>query len=302
MTVVLVFVSILARPLCAESDVIVNDVAVYPESITALTDGTVIVGSEGPPFIYRARPGTHVADRWIKLSDDVVTTRGLLADAKTRTLWVCELMPPESDPGPQRHSFLRSYDLISGKAKKSYALPGPTNFCNDIAVSPKGTVYVSDTYNGAILKLSKGKILDVWLTDPLLVGVDGITFVDHTLYVSNILTGHVYRVPDAPNGLAGQLAAVTLSRPLGRPDGMRAQGRRLFVTEKETGTISELKLHGDHATVVVLKEGFVTPTAIEPVGKTLWVGESKLRFLTDPQLRGQDPGQFRVYALPMPRP
>jgi sugar lactone lactonase YvrE len=302
LTVVLAFGLLLASPLRAENRVIVNDDMVYPESGTALADGTVIVGSKGHPFIYRALPGKHSADRWIKLSDDFVTTRGLLADPKTGTLWVCALMPPESDAGPKRHSALQSYDLISGKEKKRHALPGATNFCNDIAVSPKGTVYVSDTYNGKVLKISDSGALEVWLSDPLLIGVDGITFVDSTLYLNNILTGHVYRVSNAPNKAAGQLVDITLSRPLGRPDGMRAQGKRLFVTEKDTGIVSELKLQGDQATVVALKEGLGAPTAVEPVGKTLWIVESKLHFTTDPKFQGQDPGKFYIYALPIPTP
>jgi hypothetical protein len=54
-----------------------------------------------------------------------------------------------------------------------------------------------------------------------------------------------------------------LSQPVVRPDGIRAQGDRLFVAENGAGRVSEVKLHGHQATMVVIKDGYVTPTAVQ---------------------------------------
>jgi hypothetical protein len=50
----------------------------------------------------------------------------------------------------------------------------------------------------------------------------------------------------------------------------------------------------------VIKDGYQAPTAVSPTGNTLWVGESKFNYRRDPELRGQDPGPFKAYALPLP--
>ena len=64
-------------------------------------------------------------------------------------------------------------------------------------------------------------------------------------------------------------------RPTRRPSGADCFG---FITD------------GDVATVRVLEEGYMTPTAVQPMGDTLWVGESKLAYKLDPRRQGQDPG------------
>jgi hypothetical protein len=54
-------------PALAERTVTVADRDIFPESITALPDGTVILGGMLQPWIYRARPGAATAERWIDL-------------------------------------------------------------------------------------------------------------------------------------------------------------------------------------------------------------------------------------------
>ena len=269
----------------AASDVTIDDTLVYPESITALADGTVIAGSANKPIIYRAGPGQTLAKAWIQLTGQGnVTTLGVLADTKAKTLWVCQSEQQEGTPAPPRRTILRTFDLKTGKDKQSYPLPGATNTCNDIAIAADGTAYISDTANGQILRLKRGGGLELWLQDPSLAGIDGLTFVKGALYVNSVTQSTILRVPMNKDGSAGTPVLIALSQPVGRPDGMREQAGRLFVAENGSGKVSELKLEGDKATVVVIKEGFITPTAVQPVGKILWVGEAKFAYRRDPKL------------------
>jgi sugar lactone lactonase YvrE len=287
----------------AASDVSVNDTDVYPESITATADGTVIVGSHNKPIIYRARHGETAAQPWIHLiGEATVTTFGVLADSKSKTLWVCESHQKNtSTTASPRHSVLRTFDLETGEAKESWPLPGDTNLCNDIAIAADGTAYISDTTNGQILRLRRRGQLEVWLKDSSLAGIDGLTFVGPMLYVDSVTQSTLLRVAIKKDGSPEAPVTIALSQPLSRPDGLRAQAGRLFVAENGASRVSELQLHGDAATVAIIKAGYVTPTAVQPVGTVLWVGDAKFAYLRDPKLQGQDPGPFKVYAVPLPK-
>jgi sugar lactone lactonase YvrE len=161
-------------------------------------------------------------------------------------------------------------------------------------------VFVSDTPNGRVLRLDRRAAkLDIWLQDSRLTGIDGLTFLGPTLYVNNVQTGHIYRLPMGADGKAGAPVDLTLSQPLQGPDGMRAANGRIYVAENRAGRISELTIQGDQASVRVIKDGYQMPTAVSPTGGTLWVGEAKLNYLFDAKLRGQDPGPFHAYALPL---
>lgn len=295
--------------LAAPGDVTVDDKQAFPESITSTAAGEVILGSLSQPVIFRAPAGSSTAEPWIHLKDaGDDSTLGVLADTRSHTLWACVRMPNPPAPGaapprglPPSHSVLRAFDLRTGQVRASYRLPGETSLCNDIAIAPDRTVFISDTPNGRVLRLDRhaGK-LDIWLQDASLRGIDGLTFLGATLYVNNVQTGHLYRIPTGSDGKAGAPVDISLSQPLQGPDGMRAANGRIFVAENRAGRVSELTVDGDHASVRVIKDGFQMPTAVSPTGGVLWVGEAKLNYLFDAKLRGQDPGPFKAYALPLP--
>jgi sugar lactone lactonase YvrE len=281
-------------------DVTINDTDVFPESLTATVDGTVIFGSSNKPTIYRALPGETLAQPWIHLTGHgAVSTLGVLADPDAQNLWACEIEQETGTPVPPRRSILRVFQLRSGADKGSYPLPGSANLCNDIAVASDGTVYISDTTNSKILRLKPHGVLEVWLQDAVLEGIDGLTFVGRTLYVNSITQSKVLRIPMKADGSARTPVLIRVSRPLAKPDSMRSAAGRLYVAENAAGRVSELRLDGDTATVVTIKEGYVTPTGVMPLGAVLWVGDGKLAFRSDPTLQGQDPGPFKAYGLPL---
>jgi DNA-binding beta-propeller fold protein YncE len=275
--------------------------------MTSTAAGEVIFGSSSEPTIFRAPAGTTIAEPWIHLKSEE-SSSGVLADTASNILWVCVQIPngqpqaaASSGRPPPSHSVLRAFNLRSGQVRGSFPLPGATSLCNDITIARDRTVYITDTPNGRVLRLkSRAGQLEIWLEKAELKGADGITFLADRLYVNNVQTGQIYRIPIAGNGDAGDPVQIQLSQALKGPDGMRSAGDKMYVAENGAGRVSELTIEGDQARVRVIKDGYQAPTAVSPTGNTLWVGESKFNYRRDPELRGQDPGPFKAYALPLP--
>jgi hypothetical protein len=258
------------------ADILIADTKSQPESLTAAPGGVLIVGSASSPFVYKVRSGSSTAEKFIDASAEGPGTFffGMLADASTNTLWTCQLTPAPNTTPVQRHTALRGFDLSTGEPKIRWNLPGDNTVCNDFSIGPDKALYLTDTANGKIYKLPAGaSSAELFLENRALMGIDGITFLDGTLYVNNVISNNLYRIPVDASGKAGQPVDIWMDQPVKGPDGMRAANGRLFVAENGSGKISAITVHGDKASVTVVKEGFNTPTGVEPAGDTLWIAE-----------------------------
>lgn len=267
------------------TEIQINDEMVSPESLTSSQDGTVFFGSTAKGTIYRAAPGAARAEAFIQPGNTgLINTLGVLADDKSSTLWVCSTaMGGRRGTPPVGETTLRSYDLKSGAVKKVYPFPGG-GFCNDMAVAPDGTTYATDTTGGRILRLKPGATaLEVWVTDPLLAVVDGITLLaDGAVYVNTFTTGRLIRVPVGKDGAAGPLVQLETSRPLVRPDGLRTVGANTMLQAEGEGRVEEITISGNRAEIRVLQEGLTGATAVTRVGNTAWVLVDRLKAVAVP--------------------
>ncbi len=258
------------------TEILVGDAKSQPESLTLAPGGVLIVGSASSPFVYKVRPGSSTAEKFIDASAEGPGTWffGMLADAASNTLWTCQLTPVPGTNPVKKHSALRSFDLSTGAPKLRWNLPGDDNTCNDFTIGPDKALYITDTANGRIYRLpSNASAADVFLEHRTLLGVDGITFLDGVLYVNNVFFNKLYRIPVDAAGKAGTPVDIWMDQPVRGPDGMRAANGKLYVAENGSGVISALTVNGDRANVTVLKDGLKTPTGIEPAGDTLWFTE-----------------------------
>ena len=256
--------------------VLVHDENSRPESLAVRPDGAVIAGSASSPYVYLLRKGSAVAERFIDASGEAPGTFffGQLADADTGTLWTCQLTPVPGTTPAVRHSSLRGFDLMSGKEKLRWNLPGDNSVCNDFSVGPDKALYISDTANAKIYRLAAGsQVPELFLENRQLLGVDGITFLDGVLYVNNVIFSKLYRIPVDAAGKAGAPVDIWMDAPVKGPDGMRAAKGKLFLAENGAGKVDALTIEGDVAHVTVLREGLNTPTGVEPSGDTLWFTE-----------------------------
>jgi hypothetical protein len=271
------------------AEILIGDAKSQPESLTAAPGGMLIVGSASTPFVYKVRSGSTTAEKFIDATADGPGTFffGMLADASSNTLWTCQLTPVPGTTPVQRHTALRGFNLETGAPKIRWNLPGDNSTCNDFAIGPDKALYISDTGNSKIYKLPAGATTaELFLEHRTLNGIDGITFLNGTLYVNNVISNNLYRIPVDAAGKAGQPVDIWMDQPVKGPDGMRAANGKLLVAENGSGKISAITVNGDKATVTVLKEGLNTPTAVEPAGNVIWIAER---------------GAGKAVSIPMPK-
>jgi hypothetical protein len=271
------------------AEILIGDAKSQPESLTVAPGGVLIVGSASSPFVYKVRAGSSTAEKFIDATAEGPGTFffGMLADASSNTLWTCQLTPvPDSTP-VRRHTALRGFDLATGAPKIRWNLPGDNTTCNDFAIGPDKALYITDTATGRIYKLPAGaSAAELFLEHRTLMGVDGITFLNGTLYVNNVIFNKLYRIPVDAAGKPEQPVDIWMDQPIKGPDGMRAANGKLYVAENGSGKISVLTVNGDRASVAVIKEGLKTPTGVEPAGDTLWIAER---------------GAGQAVSIPMPK-
>jgi hypothetical protein len=260
----------------SSAEILIVDEKSSPESLTVAPGGALIVGSASTPYIYKVPKGSTTAQKFVDASAEGSGTFffGMLADASTNTLWACQLTPVPNTTPVKRHTALRGFDLNTGAQKVRWNLPGESNTCNDFAIGPDKALYITDTTNNKIYKLSAGaSSAELFLEDRALNGIDGITFLNGTLYVNNVFSNNLYRIPVDASGKAGQPVDIWMDQPIKGPDGMRAANGKLLVAENGGGRISVITVNGDKASVKVIKEGLKTPTAVEPAGDIIWIAE-----------------------------
>lgn len=271
------------------AEILIVDAKSQPESLTVAPGGTLIVGSASTPFIYKVAAGATTAEKFVDASAEGPGTFffGMLADAGTHTLWACQLTPIPGTKPVKRHTALRGFDLTTGAQKMRWELPGDDSTCNDFSLGPDKALYISDTANGKIYKLAAGaSTAELYMEHRTLIGIDGITFLDGTMYVNNVIYNKLYRIPVDAAGKPGTPVDIWMDQPVKGPDGMRAVNGKLLLAENGTGQIAVLSVNGDKANVTVIKEGLKTPTAVEPAGDMIWVAER---------------GAGKAVSIPMPK-
>jgi sugar lactone lactonase YvrE len=272
---------------------------VFPENITALKDGTIIIGGQVSGEIYKAAPGAAKAETWVaKGAGGMFDVFGVLADEATNTLWVCSTdRRTRERPG----TSLMALDLKTAAVKGTYPFPGGGT-CNDVTIAKNGDAYAADTLKGRILRLGKGESgpMSVVVEDEKLVGADGIVFTpDGKLYTNTYGTGLLFRINLSPDGKTGTFTEITPSRKLTQPDGMRLGPKGVLYMTEGKGTLDRVTIKGDKATIETVRDGFLVPASVAFVGNTAWVVETKFNYQREPALKGMEPGLYHAYAVPL---
>jgi len=285
-------------------DIKILDSGVYPESVTSAVDGSIFVGSV-KGNVYRAEPGANTASAWIRATpgNGIQTIFGVLADDASNTLWLCSVPNFLGGKRSQAVSSLMAFDLNTAGQKGTYPLPPPAAVCNDITIAADGTAFISDTSNGRIFTLAPGTDkLELYGEDKSLVGIDGLVFSgDGTLYVNNVRSNKLMRVETNSDGSMAGLTTLTVSHELGGPDGFRLiKGNRFLLAEGSIGRLSIVTIEGENATLTVLDDTLESTPGVTLVRDTAYVIESNIKYLLNPDFKGQQPDAFMIYARKMP--
>jgi sugar lactone lactonase YvrE len=288
----------------SRGDIIIDGRNVHPESITSTADGSIFIGSMSGT-IYRAGPQDRVARPFItpNAENGLRATYGVLADERGGRLWVCSVAPFGPSPGPQQPSAVVAFDLKTGALAGRWPFPAPGGTCNDIAIAADGAAYATDTPGGRILKLAKGgSALEVVASHQSLRGIDGIAFGPRgEMYINNVQRHELWRVELTANPAEPKLTLLQASQKMDGPDGLRPiGGNRFLQAESSGGRITLVTIEGDRAEITLIRQLESTP-GVTLVGSTIYTIDGKINYLIRPELRGQDPGEFRAIAIPMPR-
>jgi sugar lactone lactonase YvrE len=285
------------------TEIVLPGKGIFPESITSTADGTLIIGSLGHGNVSRIAAGKTAAEEWIKPGTGGLNgVLGVYADEKGKNLWVCS----NNLENKGEATSVKAFDLKTGALKGTYPLPGDGPLCNDIATAADGTAYVTDTRQGSVLMLRPGgKALELVVKDPLLAGADGLAFGDTTiLYVNSVSANKLLRLDLGPDGKSKGVIELKLSRPIDRPDGMRAIGKNRLLLAENSGKMSIVTFEGpglQNAMIKTIKEGLESTPGVTATRGMAWIVEGKLNYRNDPALKDKDPGTFKMYAVPLPK-
>ena len=279
---------------------------------TSTTDGTLYVGRLGDGGIVRVKPRATESTIFVQPgASGSRSISGVFADEASNTLWACSndlsaLGAPAT--GSDKGSALKAFDLKTGNGKRSISLPGSHAFCNDFTVDAKGSVYVTDSANPTILKLSAGAAkFEVFAQDSAFsapqsggAGLDGITFgSEGNLYVTTYTAGKLVRV-EVKGGKARRITALSGNHQLNFPDALRTLGNKSFLLAEGSGTLDRVVIQGDTFAVARVHGGFATPTSVARIGMTAWVTEGNLTYFFDASKKNLSPSlPFRIYTIPL---
>jgi DNA-binding beta-propeller fold protein YncE len=132
-------------------------------------------------------------------------------------------------------------DLASGAIVIRHAIPG-ASFVNDVAVSGDGTIYATETMQGAVYAIKDGAV-DLLVMDPALAGANGIVVDGSRLLVAtlgDLSQGFENLKPSTVKAVDLASKAITdygSSRPVGMLDGIELTNGGVLVTDNGGGRV-----------------------------------------------------------------
>jgi hypothetical protein len=202
-----------------------------------------VAAKDGNGFISRVSPAGEILDlRWIDGATDGVTLHapkgmGLLGD----TLIVADI------------DHVRLFDRVSGEPIDDWAVDGAT-FLNDVAVSPGGTIYVSDTgvrFDGEEPEDSGTSGIHAFSGDGSrrtvdtgdLTGINGLAASGRRLYGVSYGSGRIFVIEDGTLSELPELPGLGL-------DGIVVSQHGLLISDWDTETVYLLRENGSVSAVV----------------------------------------------------
>ncbi len=206
----------------AEEGLVAEGIAADPR------DGTLWVGSIARRKIVRVSPAGEASDFASGEPSGLGEVLGMKVDPSRSLLWA--VSNRKAGPGGAARSVLHAFDLASGVPRVAVAIDEPGHLLNDVAVADDGTVFVTDSEAGRLLRLPPGAGKLVAVRSGFQYP-NGLAFVDGVLLVCD---SRGLWALDGPGG-APRLLLAPGDFPLGGIDGLSARGRTLVGVQNSLG-------------------------------------------------------------------
>lgn len=121
----------------------------HPEGVALDASGNGYISSFETGAIAWVPAGNSVAEIFVE--EGVIEGQAAGLAVVGELLWACG-----ADFDGVLPSALYAFRLSDGEIEQRFDLPGG-GFCNDMAVAPDGTLYVTDSFNGRVLRLMPGE-------------------------------------------------------------------------------------------------------------------------------------------------
>ncbi len=275
----------------------------YPNGIARAANGALYVGSVVDGRIL-VRPAGGSWRTFFPGSAEIYAGTSLRLDQARSVLWGAS---PDflAEGRPVRPHRVFAIDLGSGAVRRAVTIPDG-GFGNDLAVEPDGSVLVTDSRNGRVLRLPAGAdrfeivVADARLRGPNGIGVGGIARApDGRLALGNFGSGKLYALEGAG------LREIVLPRLIENPDGLAFADGALLVTEGAVTSGDGKVLRVDDPfgpgvrVIETLTAGLESPVnlTVSPDGGA-WITEARIRhrMISDQNLK--PPTRFRLVVLP----
>jgi len=268
-----------------------------PEGVAVGRGTTFYVGSLAGGAVYRGDLRTGEGDVFVQPKGGRAIA-GIYVDQRANTLFASGALSGSA----------YVFDAQSGAERTSYQLAaGGPAFINDVIVT-RDAAYFTNSFAAEIYRVPLGPggslpnqsqvqtipLTGAWVQIPgaFVFNANGIeaTSDGRWLLIVNSTTGTLYRVdPQTGSATGVDLGAASLTAG----DGLRLQGKTLFVVRNQLNQIAVVKLAPDYASGTVERTitdpAFEVPTTVALFGSRLYAVNARF---------GLPPGPFNVVQMP----
>ncbi|MDW5501343.1 hypothetical protein R6Y99_16240 [Pseudomonas lundensis] len=302
-------VTVMPDATCASTSMTLPPGALYPNGIARASDGTLYVGLVTSGRILRKRPNENW-ETFFAGADTVYASTTLRLDEQRGLLWGNS--PDFLPTGNTRPHRVFALNVSNATINRSLTLP-EGGMGNDMVLAKDGTVYLTETKAGSIMRLRPGEanfqiiFRDKRLAGPNGIGAAGIVLIDDkVMAVANFGSGKLYTLSYGEK--TPRLSEILLPRTIENPDGMgmapdgslivlengiqSGQGRILRITDPSTTGVHQIE---------VIREGMESPVNLDitPQG-CAFVSEARIRHRLLAGREAEVPDSFRIYQLQLP--
>lgn len=164
--------------------------------------------------------------------------------------------------------------------------PDPNAYLNDLALTPDGAVYVTDSGRPVLWRIGADRVVTPWLDltgTPIRYGrglnLNGIVATPDGRYLLSVQlnTGELWRIDTRSKAVRRVMGGLTAG------DGLLLDGRTLYAVRNAEGLIVKVSLAADYGSGQIVREeplgGLRFPTTLAAVGTDLVVVQGQLNKL-----------------------